>query len=134
VDCGQPGEILFLGEQVGLEGLQREVSFAPRSQIFSEPINRNVGSCGSRSVVDILIAASDRRLTDAAGPPAEAACSFRAGSRSSGRGDEITEAEALIHFADQNQATIGSDARSLEIDLQGRVEGRLKWLVLFLIH
>ena len=28
---------------------KREVSAAPRSQIFSEPISRNVGSCARRS-------------------------------------------------------------------------------------
>jgi hypothetical protein len=28
---------------------KREVSAAPRSQVFSEPINRNVGSCETRS-------------------------------------------------------------------------------------
>jgi hypothetical protein len=28
---------------------KREVSAAPRSQVFSEPISRNVGSCASRS-------------------------------------------------------------------------------------
>jgi hypothetical protein len=28
---------------------EREVSAAPRSQTFSEPISRNVGSCESRS-------------------------------------------------------------------------------------
>jgi len=28
---------------------KREVSATPRSQVFSEPISRNVGSCASRS-------------------------------------------------------------------------------------
>ena len=49
VDAGQACEILFLGQHLGLKALQREVSAAPQSQIFSEPISRNVGSCESRS-------------------------------------------------------------------------------------
>jgi hypothetical protein len=48
--------------------------------------------------------------------------------------DEFPEAEPLVQFADHNQATVGSDPRSLEIDLQRGVEGELKGLILFLTH
>ena len=49
-------------------------------------------------------------------------------------GDEFAEAQTFVHLAHQNQATIRSDARSLEIDLQRSVERELKWPVLFLTH
>jgi hypothetical protein len=49
VDAGQIAEVLLFGQHLGLKGCKREVSAAPRSQIFSELIGRNVGSCESRS-------------------------------------------------------------------------------------
>ena len=45
--------------------------------------------------------------------------------------DEITEAQALIQLQHHNQATVGGDPRSLEIDLQTSVEEELRGLVLF---
>jgi hypothetical protein len=49
-------------------------------------------------------------------------------------GDEITEAQTFVQLTNQNQATIGGDPRSLEIDLQRSVERELKRPVLFLTH
>ena len=49
-------------------------------------------------------------------------------------GDEITEAQTFVQLAHQNQAAVGGDPRSLEIDLQRSVEGELKWPVLSLTH
>jgi hypothetical protein len=46
--------------------------------------------------------------------------------------DELLQTQSLIQLANQNQATIGSHSRSLEIDLQGSIKGELKWLILFL--
>ena len=48
--------------------------------------------------------------------------------------DEITEAQTFVQLAHQDQATVGSDARTLEIDLQRGVEGELKRLILYLTH
>ena len=57
IDRGQPGEISPWVSKSVSNDCSREVSAAPRSQIFSEPISRNVGSCESPlSIVDILIA------------------------------------------------------------------------------
>jgi len=49
VDRGQAREVIFLGQQLGLERLQPRVSAATRSQILSEPMSRKVGSCDRRS-------------------------------------------------------------------------------------
>jgi hypothetical protein len=49
-------------------------------------------------------------------------------------GDDLAEAQTFIQFAHQKEATIRRDARSLEIDLQGGIEGKLKWPVFFLTH
>jgi len=46
--------------------------------------------------------------------------------------DEFAESETFVQLPHQNQATIGRDSRSLEIDLQGSIERELKGLVLFL--
>jgi len=46
--------------------------------------------------------------------------------------DELSQAEPFVQLAHQNQAAVGGDPRSLEIDLQSRVEGKLKRLILFL--
>jgi hypothetical protein len=49
-------------------------------------------------------------------------------------GDEATEAQALVQLTQQNQATVGSNPRSLETDFQRRVEGELKLLIPLLTH
>jgi hypothetical protein len=49
VDAGQAAEVLLFGQHFGLKALQARGSAGPRSQIFSETISRNVGSCESRS-------------------------------------------------------------------------------------
>lgn len=48
--------------------------------------------------------------------------------------DEFAESQTFIQLPHQKQAAIRSDSRSLEIHLQGAVEGKLKGLVLFLTH
>jgi hypothetical protein len=48
--------------------------------------------------------------------------------------DELSQAEPFVQLAHQNQAAVGSDPRSLENDLQSRVEGKLKRLILLLTH
>lgn len=46
--------------------------------------------------------------------------------------DELLQTQSLIQLAHQNQATIGSHSRSLEINLQRSIEQELKGLILFL--
>ena len=48
--------------------------------------------------------------------------------------DQCPEPESLVEFAHQDQAAVGSDARTLEIDLERRVEGELKGLFWYLTH
>ena len=57
----------------------------------------------------------------------------RAGAASRGApewsdGDEFTEAQTFVQLTNQNQAAVGGDSRTLEIDLQRGVEGKLKWM------
>ena len=49
-------------------------------------------------------------------------------------GDDRLQAEAFIQLADQNQARVGGDARSLKRDFQKPVERELKGLGFFLTH
>ena len=48
--------------------------------------------------------------------------------------DEGTEAQPLVQFADEDQAAIGGNPGSLELDLQRGVERELKGLVLGFTH
>jgi len=48
--------------------------------------------------------------------------------------DQFPEPEPLVEFAHQDQAAVGSDARTLKIDLERRVEGELKGLFWYLTH
>ena len=36
--------------------------------------------------------------------------------------DQLAESESFIQFANENQATVGSDVRSLEIDFEKSIE------------
>ena len=46
--------------------------------------------------------------------------------------DQFSEPELLVEFAHQDQAAVGSNAGTLEIDLERGVEGELKGLILAL--
>jgi hypothetical protein len=48
--------------------------------------------------------------------------------------DEVAEAQPLVELPHEDQAAIGGDPRSLELDLQRRVERELKGLGLRLTH
>jgi hypothetical protein len=48
--------------------------------------------------------------------------------------DQFSEPESLVEFPNQDEAAVGSDAGTLEIDLERRVEGELKGLILYLTH
>jgi hypothetical protein len=45
-------------------------------------------------------------------------------------GDEFAEPQPFVQLAHKNQATVGCDPRSLEIDLQESIERELKGLIL----
>ena len=49
-------------------------------------------------------------------------------------GDELAQPESFIQLSDHQQTSIGSDLRSLEINLQGGVKRELKWPILCLTH
>jgi len=44
--------------------------------------------------------------------------------------DEFSEAESLVEFPHQNQAAVGGDAGTLEIDLERGVEGDMREMFL----
>ena len=46
--------------------------------------------------------------------------------------DELSQAEPFVQLPHQNQAAVGGERRSVEVDLQSRVEGKLKRRILFL--
>jgi hypothetical protein len=46
--------------------------------------------------------------------------------------DQFSEPESLVEFPHQDQAAVGSDAGTLEIDLERGVAGELKGLILYL--
>ena len=48
--------------------------------------------------------------------------------------NQVAEAQSLVHLAHEDQAAIGGDPRSLELDLQCGVERELKGLVCGLTH
>src|ERR1039458_1424581 len=49
-------------------------------------------------------------------------------------GNERTQSQTLIQLAYQQQTTVGSDPRALEINFQTGVKRELKGLILFLTH
>jgi len=49
-------------------------------------------------------------------------------------GDERTQSQTLLQLKDQEQTTIGSNARTLEINFKRRVKRELEWLILFLTY
>jgi hypothetical protein len=48
--------------------------------------------------------------------------------------DQFAEPKPLVEFAHQDQAAVGSNARTLEADLERGIEGKLKRPVLYLTH
>lgn len=48
--------------------------------------------------------------------------------------DQFSQPESLVEFAHQDQAAIGSDAGTLEVDFEEGIEGELKRLILYLTH
>jgi hypothetical protein len=48
--------------------------------------------------------------------------------------DEFSEPHSFVEFAHQDQAAVGSEAGTLEIDLERRAEGELRGLVLVLAY
>ena len=48
--------------------------------------------------------------------------------------NQFSETEPFVQFANQNQATVGSDVRSLEIDFEKSIESWLERLSLSFTH
>jgi len=48
--------------------------------------------------------------------------------------DEFTQTQAFVELPHQNQAAVGGDPRSLELDFQRSFEGEVKRLILLLTH
>ncbi len=48
--------------------------------------------------------------------------------------DEFSGPDSLVEFAHQDQAAVGSETGTLEIDLERGAEGELRGLVLVLAH
>lgn len=46
--------------------------------------------------------------------------------------DQCAEPEPLVEFTHQDQAAVRRNARTLETDLERRIQGKLKWPVLYL--
>jgi hypothetical protein len=66
----------------------------------------------------------------------ETACSSHDGipSRRGGLGDQFSEPESLVEFVYQDQAAVGSNAGTLQINLERGAEGELKGLISYLTH
>ena len=129
VDAGQATEVLLLGQHLGLKGLQaggqRRATIPsllrtdqPERRILREPLG----------VVDILIA-RDAAVDGLAEQIGERKLGVLPAPRiTQVLGDQFAEAQPFIQLAHQNEAPVGGDARSLEIDLQRSVKRELKWL------
>jgi hypothetical protein len=48
--------------------------------------------------------------------------------------DQFAEPEPLVEFTHQEQAAVGSSARTLETDFERSIKGKLKRSVLYLTH
>ena len=132
---GQAAEVLLLGQHLGLEGLQAggqrrtplpDLLRADQSEgrILAQPLG----------VIEILVArqAAVHRLPQQVGKGQLSVLTLTRIRQV--LFDQIAETQPLVQLPHQNQAAIGSDPRSLEIDLQGGVERQLKGLILFFTH
>ena len=135
VDAGQALEVLLLGQHLGLKSLQagsQRRTTIPSFLGTDQPEGRILRN--SLGIVDILIA-GDATVDGLAQKVRQRKLGVLPMPRvGQVLGDEIAEAQAFVQLADQNQAAVGGDPRSLEIHLQRGVEGKLKWPVLSLTH
>ena len=131
----QSGEVLHLGQHLGLEGLQpgsQSRASIPDFLGTDQPEGRVLGE--PLRVVDVLVT---RQPTIDGLPQQVGEGKLRilptAGVRQM-LVDQFSESESLVEFAHQDQAAVGSDAGALEIDFERSVEGELKRLILYLTH
>src|SRR3984893_10180957 len=131
----QPDQILFLGQQLRLEPVQgRGQRRAPVPDPLRTDQSEGRVGCESFGVVEVLVArqATVDRLPQQIG---QRELLVQALSRVAQVFlDELLQTQSLIQLANQDQSTIGSHSRSLEIDLQRSIEQEMKWLILFLTH
>ena len=88
---------------------KREVSAAPRSQVFSEPISRNVGSCESRSASLTSSYPAMRLQTDWRNRSANGSCVFFS-TPWVGQVvfDELAHSQVFVQLPKRNQTPIRS--------------------------
>src|SRR6516162_6444477 len=134
VDRRQPGKVLVLSQQLRLKRVhasRQSRSTLPDLLRADQPERGILGE--ALRIVDILVArqATIDRLPDQVGEWELCVLASRIGDVLR---DQVAEAQPLVQFAHKNQAAVGSDPRSLEFDLQRRVEGELKGLVCGFIH
>src|SRR5450759_3077838 len=134
VDLCQASEVVFFGQQICLERLQ---SRSPRRTALPDLLPTNKPQRGvlgeALRVVHVFISCQTavHRLPQQVSQRQPGVLPPRVGQVLLGK---FTESQTFVYLPHQNQAAIGSDSRSLEIDLQGSIEEELKGMVLFLTH
>ena len=135
VESRQSGSVLLLGQHLGLEALQsRGQGRSPIPNLFGtdQPEGRVLRK--PLRVVEVLVA----RQTAIDRLPQQVGKRKLRVLATAGIGqmllDQFPEPQPLVEFAHQDQAAVGSDARTLEIDLEGSVEGELKGLAWAFTH
>jgi hypothetical protein len=133
--AGQATEVLLLGQHLRLKSLQAGSqrratipSFLGTDQAERRILRQPFG------IVDILIA-SDAAVDGLAEQIGERKLRILpAPWVSQVLGNQFAEAQPFIQLTNQNETAVGGDPWSLETDLQGGVERKLKRPILFLTH
>src|ERR1019366_5025537 len=131
----QPREVPLRGQQLRLESLQPGCQCCatlpdllrtdqPEGRILGEPFRIVHIFVTSQAAVDRLAQKVRHRELSILSLP-------QIGQMLS---NEFTESQPFVQLPNQNQAAVGGDPRSLEIDLQRTIERELKWLILSLTH
>ena len=130
----QPQQILFARQHLRLEAVERrgQRRTAIPDLLRSDQPKRRV-SRHSDGVVDVLVAcqAAVNRLPQQISKRELLVCALPGVAEM--LVNQFSETEPFVQFANQNQATVGSDVRSLEIDFQRAVEN-LAGMAWFVFH
>ena len=123
VQCQQPQQVLFARQHLRLEAVQRrgQGRTAIPDLLRADQAKRRV-SRHSDGVVDVLVArqAAVDRLPQQISERELLVCALPGVAEM--LVNQFSETEPFVQFANQNQTTVGSDVRSLEIDFQRAVE------------
>src|SRR5437667_8272729 len=97
IDSAQTFQVLVLAQHLGLEPMEARRQGCPRSQIFSEPFKRKVGSCDSRSASFSASAILDRApwICSSLAVPISTGCNWRRAL-----GVPATRSSSLHEFAE----------------------------------